>query len=101
MPKFGDWIMVKARLKRTEEIRKEILSRNYVYKNWIQESFEKPRRGIFLGSRTLANGRRDYYGEEGFSFTPAEYIKAYLVCTSAREKPFYVHPDDIETITPF
>jgi hypothetical protein len=95
MPKFGDRVTVKARLVRYMRYEKW---ESYSIKYWKSEAMGKPRKGIFLGQRTLQNGRRITDYELGCIFEPTEYIKAYLVCTSPNEKPFFVLPEDIETI---
>jgi hypothetical protein len=58
-------------------------------KEWIYWPI-KPRKGIFLGSRTLWNGTRSWEGEVGNIFEPEEHIKAALVCLSTWENPVYV-----------
>ena len=46
-------------------------------------------KAIFLGFRTLANGRRDYVYEEGYSFSPDQHFKAALVCEGVNTNPYY------------
>jgi len=51
-----------------------------------------PRTAVFLGWRTLSNGRREWEPEVGAVFIPEKdgYIKSALVCFSTKENPVYV-----------
>lgn len=56
-------------------------------KYWLAK--EHSATAIFLGYRTLANGRRDYDYEEGYSFSPDQHFKAALVCEGVNTNPYY------------
>lgn len=54
-------------------------------------------RGIIIGKRTLANGKRHYIGyDEGIAFIPEEYFTAYLIAYDLARKPVYVRPEHIQ-----
>jgi len=56
-----------------------------------------PREGIYIGTRTLFNGEREYIGsEEGVAFYPREHFRAALVVFSERENPVLVPIDGLE-----
>lgn len=83
--KLGDTVTCTAILKR----------RGRALRGWSAEKFWEnctiqPRRAVFLGLRTLSNGRRDVEDEVGYIYEPREYFSAALVCFSARENPVYV-----------
>lgn len=55
-----------------------------------------PRTGIFIGWRTISDGRRVWEGsEEGFSYSPSSYLRAALVVFTPRTKPVLVPVDQI------
>lgn len=54
-----------------------------------------PRLGVYIGYRTLVNGRREVEDEVGYIFTPTAYIRAALVVFSTRTKPVLVPVDEI------
>lgn len=56
-------------------------------------AWEKETKAIFLGFRTLSNGKRDYHHEEGYSFQPEQHFKAALVCEGANKNPYYTLVD--------
>lgn len=65
----------------------------YTYTRKVWEPWAiKPRAALFLGWRTLINGRREWEPEVGAVFVPDKdgYIKAALVCFSTTENPVYV-----------
>jgi hypothetical protein len=55
--------------------------------------------GIVVGLRTLANGRRQWLGEEeGYAFHAEERFTAAVISHSLRAKPVVVRIDDVEPI---
>lgn len=64
------------------------------YKYWESMSFESS--GIFLGTRTLQNGNREYDSDYGYYFDPKEYFKVALICPGPDLNPIYVPLDSIE-----
>lgn len=54
-----------------------------------------PRLGIYIGYRTLVNGRREVEDEMGYVFEPKEYFRAALVVFSARTKPVLVPMSEV------
>ena len=72
--KFGQSVKVSCQLIRS---RKYIPS-NYgskTHKFWKTHQLDDIRSGIFLGYRTLSNGNRTYYSDEGYIYAPIEYFK--------------------------
>jgi len=76
-----------------------VLERRTIYrgsrgdeKRWEPRAIEL-RDGIFIGWRTLSNGMREWRNDEGYCYTPAEYIGAALVVFSLHENPAYVPID--------
>lgn len=117
-PKLGQRVRIRARLVREAEAN---ASRDYSdKKTWVREGYydpEKPRsvpewlvrmksimkepttiKGVYIGYRTLSNGTRRWYGDEGFVFTPEEYFEAWLVVIGERLRPVFVRPEDCEVI---
>jgi hypothetical protein len=65
---------------------------------WEPLPVDPPREGIYIGRRTLADGRADYIGpEEGTVFYPEKHYPAALVVFSERERPVLVPIDAIES----
>lgn len=54
--------------------------------------------GIVIGKRTLSNGLRDWGGGDNISYSPTEYLAAYLVVFDLRRAPVPVRPEDLEII---
>jgi hypothetical protein len=65
-PKFGEWVQATSIFKRSHRGSEE--------KIWITR--ERDVSGIFVGYRTLANGRVDWERE----FIPESYFRAALIC---------------------
>jgi len=82
---FGDKIRVLNKLKRKSEARSSHLSR-YRYKFW--EEVYIVEEGIFLGKRTLNNGKRHWYSDH-IEYYPGEYFDAALVAINGNTNPFY------------
>lgn len=81
---LGDMVTCTAILRR----------RQRALRGWSAEKFWEsctiePRQAVFLGLRTLSNGRRDVEDEVGYVYEPREYFQVALVVFSARENPVY------------
>ena len=63
-------------------------------KKWEEVKLVVQLRGIFLGHRTLFNGRLEYdysdYGTTNAYFVQESSVKAILFCPGPRRNPFYV-----------
>ena len=92
--KFGQSITIKSKLIRCYEHHNDGY-RSKTYKCWKPRLLPNIKTGIFLGYRTLSNGYRSYFSDEGYSFAPMEYFKCALVCISPTHNPIYVPLDDI------
>lgn len=56
-----------------------------------------PVEGIFIGYRTLSNGHRQLLNsDEGYAYTPTEYIDAWLIVTDPRHRPVFVLPSEVD-----
>ena len=51
--------------------------------------------GLFLGFRTLKNGIVDYDVDDGNTFRATEQVKAALICSDSRTRPFYVKAESL------
>lgn len=63
-------------------------------KTWCVRAGEE-RHGVIVGIRNLSNGKRFY--NDGVTFEPTGYMRAYLVAYDMRRKPVYVRPEDVFT----
>lgn len=64
---------------------------------WWQQNPCEPGEGVIVGRRTLANGYVVNGGyDEPNEWMPREYVRAYLVADNIDQKPFFVHPDQLE-----
>lgn len=90
-PQFGDHVRVKNELRRRYEGGKKV---------WRPFAFSvQPWVGIFLGYRTLYDGRVEWIGEEeGNAFIPTNHYRVALVCRSERHNPVYVALEDVEVL---
>jgi hypothetical protein len=84
--KHGDIITVKGKYRRINKSVQTGLS-SQTHKVWVL--IEKEITGIFLGTRTLANGRIKYDHEFGVEFYPLEHFKVALISPSERFNPVY------------
>ena len=93
--KTGDRIIVSCKLVRRETYVKEGTTR---YKKWVLKTFH-PKDGIFLGYRTISNGRTYYEQEAGYIYTPEFYHKVALVALmDGRVNPFYAELDCVRSV---
>jgi hypothetical protein len=87
--KHGQKITINNKLKRVSRFKK---LGNSPYKKefkvW-EEQLIKEKEVIFLGYRTLSNGRNDYYSEYGNLYTPEEYFQAALISENSTLNPYY------------
>jgi hypothetical protein len=91
MPAFGAVVSISAKYRRRE--RKG--DRGGIYKYWDSTPFSADG-CIFLGTRTLQNGIKEWEGECGWIFDPHERIKAALVCPGPLRKPVLVPLDAVK-----
>ena len=64
---------------------------------WWQAYPCKPGEGVIVGRRNLSNGVVESGGyDEPNEWMPKEYVRAYLVANNIDQKPFFVHPDQLE-----
>jgi hypothetical protein len=91
---FGDIVIVSGRLRRHET-----WGAGPRRKQWKRDHWDgRTRKGIYIGKRTLANGKAEFEYEAGVLFVPEEYISAALVVFNERENPVYVDFEDLEKI---
>lgn len=96
LPEYGEKLRAtsqlvrKMRIDRTE--RGQYIDRKTV-KYWHEQPFDGE--VIYLGTRQLQNGTREYDSEYGCYFIPTEYIKAALVSPGPRLNPIYVPIDGL------
>lgn len=91
-PKFGDKVIIRAKLSRQYDGS----DGKYYRKAWVRFKFREPKTGILIGFRTLADGRVESMGDDGVLFHPTQYLRAALVVTGPRSKPVLVRPEDME-----
>lgn len=98
MFKFGEELLVTAILKRrSKTIKNPPYYAPLIEKYWEAKTIS-PRKGLFLGTRTLAKGRREFNHDEGYSFKPTSHCKAALIIFSERENPVYAPLDALKKI---
>jgi len=90
---FGDSVFVSARLRRFRASK----FITYAKRKWERVNFSEPRKAIYIGYRTLANGHVEDLSGYGNEWVPTEYVKAALVIFNERENPVYAFFEDIET----
>jgi hypothetical protein len=89
--KFGDVVFVPHKLHRTTAQRGGI-----DWKEWHKITFPKPKTGILIGFRTLADGVIHYgHWDEPTSFAGKEFFRAALVAMDAKSKPILVRLEDV------
>jgi hypothetical protein len=84
--KFGDIVEV------TEVLRRKCRGSDSMYckyKYWHPVKIA-PKKGIFIGTRTLSDGTREWDSEAGYYFIPKEHFPAALVVFNEKENPEYV-----------
>jgi len=65
------------------------------WKEWKDKSITETK-ALFLGWRTISNGRTDWDSDSGYNYCPKEYQKAALViCLDGKTNPFYAPAAEI------
>ena len=63
-------------------------------KTWVAEPLPKGGVDVILvGARTLSDGIREWWGEDGWTYSPTRHFPALLVVSSLRSKPFLAPPE--------
>ncbi len=91
MPAFGAIVSISAKYCRRERTGQH----GGHYKYWESVPFAADG-CLFLGTRILQNGFKEYDHEYGWSFDPHERIKAALVCPGPLRKPVLVPLDAVK-----
>lgn len=91
MTKFGSVVSVKEKFVRKQKTGKK----GGTWKYWERIPFEV-NNCIFLGTRILQNGIREYDSEYGCTFDPHERIKVALVSPGKNLNPVYIPLDNVE-----
>lgn len=98
MPEFGSKVKFTHVLKRRMKCERSINSYGTEFfhdvKYWDRR--ETSGSGLYIGTRTLQNGVRDWDGEYGYTFSPTDHFTAALVVPGPRQNPIYVPMDAIE-----
>lgn len=81
---FGDTVFITEKYKRIHKTSEK----NEEYREWTRVKYRT--NGLFLGLRTLKNGRVDCDQDEGWSFVAKEYIRVALVCPGPNLNSVYV-----------
>ena len=97
--KFGQIVNIKARLKRVKHSYNKVcwIKEHEMILSGVKSNLSEPKaytNAVYLGSRTLFNGKRNYDSESGWYFHKEEHFTAHLVCIEGRN-PFYVLEEDI------
>jgi hypothetical protein len=93
-PTFGQQVTVKATLNKRRE---------KSYTTWTRHECQ-PVTGIYIGQRTIQEGRTEYdhdYGEGGevytySSFIPKKWIRVWLIVPNEHTNALRVLPEDVE-----
>jgi len=93
MMKLGDKVICTAVLKR----RTQTIRGWHMKKFWEPRAI-KPRGGVYIGLRHLANGERWIEDEVGYVFETKERLRAALVVFSTRENPVLVPLDAMQEV---
>jgi hypothetical protein len=92
-PEYGQVVTATKGLRRKWESRQRG-HRQCGYKLWVET--EKTVKGIFLGTRTLQNGWRQFEEDEGYIFIRDNTFEAALISPGPRLNPVYVPLNSIE-----
>ena len=100
-PAFGQTVTVKAKaLRETDYGASDRQGHRVIQRIWKRSAFSVPRRAIFIGFRTKANGtvHTEYIddGLEVHHFERDETFEMWMVIEDARTNPYFVWPDDCE-----
>lgn len=95
--KFGAKVIVSAILKRKE---KEEVREKGLYKYKVALKFWEKNtaafKALYIGERTLCNGKIDWENDVGYIFTPENYFRAALVVKDERSKPVLCPIESVE-----
>ena len=91
MPEYGQVVTIREKYCR----RQRRHEKRGTWKCWEIVPYEAAN-CIFLGTRVLHNGTREYDYEEGYSFHSHESFVAALVSPGQRRNPVYVPLESIE-----
>jgi len=86
---FGQRVRVGNKLERREK-RKPEDRNNSTLKVWEENPFKdfEPTEGIFLGYRTVNDGRRTFWSDH-IEYRPEDYYTVALVAVGPNKNPFY------------
>lgn len=103
--KFGDAVKIKSRLKRIRHSYNKVswIKEHQTFNSGLLINLAHPKSydgAVYLGKRTLYNGKRCYDSECGWYFKKEEHFTAHLVCVEGRN-PFYALEEDLEKRFPF
>ncbi len=73
------------------DIKKQYVSYKYQgNKTWKQRDIKEEKNCLFLGYRTVKEGKIEYDPEEGYYFYPNNHITVMLVSVNSKLNPIYV-----------
>lgn len=93
LPTFGDKVSITRKYERT--FKREKIT-DATLKEWVVNPYPK-KDCLFLGTRTLRNGVRDFDPEEGYYFEIKETLTAALVSPGKNLNPVYAPLEDISS----
>ena len=88
MPEFGDKVAFDHYYYRCTEQKKDGAGYFRTHKIWTERLCNYT--GIFLGTRTLQDGWRDYDSDAGCTFSPTRHYRVALISPGPKENPLYV-----------
>ena len=88
MPAYGDKVIFNRYYQRSSKEEKRGKDYYGNLKYWAERLCDME--GIFLGTRTLKDGWRDYDSYEGCTFSPIRHYQAALISPGPNENPLYV-----------
>ncbi len=94
-PALGQWVTA------TDRMYRKSTGPYYNTKTWVRwgayiPGGAKPVEGIFIGSRTIQDGDREWAGEDcGNIWIPSKYKEAWLIVEDSRHVPVRVFPEDV------
>ncbi|MFA5380260.1 MAG: hypothetical protein WC455_31145 [Dehalococcoidia bacterium] len=99
LPKFGSSVEASALYKRIHRVTEKQGS-GYLIKTSRKIWERKPAKisGIYIGYRTLCDGKREWEDEAGYIFFPELYFPAALIAEGPRKRPVLVPVDSIRVL---
>lgn len=61
----------------------------------IWHRHEKAVHGLYIGYRTVSDGRVDYYPDEGSEYVPEKHFVVWLIVENERHNPVRCLPEDV------